>query len=116
MINVPHEIIEYRSMIHGVCVRPVPDAIRKEFAKDVISVDNFTYYWGMFRRECNMPGIGGLVNRSGEAVRRDEGEVEVGQIDKTIYKAWVEELVSSLQLVWEITALRAHENSAGGGT
>jgi hypothetical protein len=56
-----------------------------------------------------MPGIGGLVNRSGEAVRADEGEVDVGRVDKSIYETWVEGLVSSLQLAWEVTTLRAHE-------
>jgi hypothetical protein len=50
-----------------------------------------------------MPCVGGLVNRSGEAVRADEGEVDVVRVDKTIYKTWVEGLVSSLQLAWEVT-------------
>jgi hypothetical protein len=80
----------------------------------VNSATGYTPYYLMFGRECNMPGIGGLVNRSGEAVRADEGEADVGRVDKSIYETWVEGLVSSLQLAWEVTTLRAHENAARG--
>jgi hypothetical protein len=48
------------------------------------------------------------------AVRADEGEVDVGRVDKSIYETWVEGLVSSLQLAWEVTTLRAHKNAARG--
>jgi hypothetical protein len=80
----------------------------------VNSATGYTPYYLMFGGECNMPGIGGLVNRSGEAVRADEGEVDVGRVDKSIYETWVEGLLSSLQLAWEVTTLRAHENAARG--
>lgn len=30
VVDVPHEVIENRDMLHGVFIRPVPDAVRQE--------------------------------------------------------------------------------------
>ena len=73
-----------------------------------------TPYFLMFGRECNMPHIGGLMDRTGEVLTPAEGVDAVGAREATLYEEWEDKLVSALQLAWEFTTDRAHANAARG--
>jgi hypothetical protein len=47
-------------------------------------------------------------------VTRDEGEAKASGSDNTVYDKWVQGLVESLELAWEFTSNRAHENAMRG--
>jgi hypothetical protein len=80
----------------------------------VNSATGYTPYYLMFGRECNMPGMGGVIERTRERVTRDEGEAKASGSDNTVYDKWVQGLVESLELAWEFTSNRAHENAMRG--
>jgi hypothetical protein len=68
----------------------------------------------MYGRECNMPHIGGLMDRRGDVLTPAEGVDAVGAREATLYEEWEDKLVSALQLAWEFTTDRAHANAARG--
>ena len=80
----------------------------------VNSVTNYTPYYLMFGRECNMPNMGGLMTRRGDRVSRSEGEVVVGRLEQTVYEAWEEGLLEALERAWAFTSERACHNASRG--
>ena len=74
----------------------------------------FTPYYLMFGRECNMPAIGEMMNRAGEVLLPDEDAVAVGRRELTVQEEWMEALIQSLSRAWQETTVRAHENSCRG--
>jgi hypothetical protein len=68
----------------------------------------------MFGRECNMPNMGGLMDRRKDKLGQGEGEVLATRAEKTVYEDWEEGLITALDLAWQYTTDRAHRNSARG--
>jgi transposase InsO family protein len=73
-----------------------------------------TPYYLMFGRECNMPHMGGLMDRKGDVLVPEEGVEAVGRREATLYEDWEDKLVSALQLAWEFTTDRAYANASRG--
>jgi hypothetical protein len=73
-----------------------------------------TPYFLMFGRECNMPHMGGLLDRQGDRLPSEEGVQAIGRRESALYEDWENKLVSALQLAWEFTTDRAHANAARG--
>jgi hypothetical protein len=80
----------------------------------VSTATSYTPYYLMFGRECNMPGMGGMMDRRGDEVTLGEGEKPVGRLEKSVYEEWEEGLITSLQLAWEYVTARAHKNAVRG--
>jgi hypothetical protein len=74
----------------------------------------YTPYYLMFGRECNMPALGGMLNRAGDAINIDEGMEAVGRRETSVQEQWEEALVSALGIAWEEATVRAHDNAARG--
>jgi hypothetical protein len=74
----------------------------------------YTPYYLMFGRECNMPAMGGMMNRAGDAITAEEGMEAVGQRERTVQEQWEEALVEALATAWEEATVRAHDNAARG--
>lgn len=67
----------------------------------VNSATGYTPYFLMFGRECNMPGVGNVIERVHERVGKDDGEAVASGADKTVQDQWIENLVQSLELAWK---------------
>jgi hypothetical protein len=80
----------------------------------VNSATGYTPYYLLFGRACNMPGMGGVIERAHDKVTRDEGEAKTSGSSNTVYDQWVHGLVESLESAWEFTSTRAHENAMRG--
>jgi hypothetical protein len=82
----------------------------------VNAATGYTPYYLMFGRECNMPNMGGLVERRQDKLSTDEGEAAVAAGEQTVYEAWEEGLVTALELAWQYTSERAQHNAGRGNT
>jgi hypothetical protein len=80
----------------------------------VIAATAYTPYYLMFGRECNMPALGGMLNRAGDAINTDEGMEAVGRRETSVQEQWEEALISALGIAWEEATVRAHDNAARG--
>ena len=74
----------------------------------------YSPYYLMFGRECNMPAIGDMMNRVGDAVTAGDGVEAVGRREQTTQDQWVDRLAEALSFAWQETTVRAHDNACRG--